>query len=66
MRVKKISDMDAPDAWALFLMKSNVGESLLGQGKFVDAEPLLVEGYQGLKAREAKIGSSVPSALSRH
>jgi hypothetical protein len=28
---------------------------LLGQGKYREAEPLVVSGYDGLKAREAKI-----------
>jgi len=28
---------------------------LLGQKKFADAEPLILAGYEGMKAREAKI-----------
>ncbi len=28
---------------------------LLGQKKYAEAEPLLVQGYEGMKAREAKI-----------
>ena len=32
-----------------------LGGSLLGQKKFAEAEPLIVSGYEGMKAREAKI-----------
>ena len=28
---------------------------MLGQGKYAEAEPLVVGGYEGMKAREAKI-----------
>jgi tetratricopeptide (TPR) repeat protein len=52
---------NAPDAWAVFLLKSHIGESLLGQEKFAEAEPLLVEGYEGLKARQDEIGSNAPT-----
>jgi hypothetical protein len=32
-----------------------LGEALLGQKKYVEAEPLLVQGYEGMKRREAEI-----------
>jgi hypothetical protein len=32
-----------------------LGGSLLRQKKFVDAEPLILAGYEGMKARNAKI-----------
>ena len=32
-----------------------LGEALVGQMKYGDAEPLLVEGYAGIKQREAKM-----------
>jgi serine/threonine protein kinase/tetratricopeptide (TPR) repeat protein len=44
-----------PDDWSTFLIRSLLGGSLLGQKKYVEAEPLVVSGYDGLKAREAKI-----------
>jgi serine/threonine protein kinase/tetratricopeptide (TPR) repeat protein len=44
-----------PDIWNTFNIKSMLGEALLGQTKYADAEPLLVQGYDGLKQREAKI-----------
>jgi tetratricopeptide (TPR) repeat protein len=44
-----------PDAWTTFDTRSMLGEALLQQKKFAEAEPLLVSGYEGLKQREAKI-----------
>jgi len=44
-----------PDAWNTFHTCSMLGGALLGQGKVAEAEPLIVRGYDGLKAREAKI-----------
>jgi serine/threonine protein kinase len=46
-----------PDDWTTFEAKSLLGEALLEQKKYIDAEPLLLSGYQGLKEREAKIPS---------
>ena len=34
---------------------SSLGGALLGQGRHAEAEPLIVSGYEGMKAREAKI-----------
>jgi serine/threonine protein kinase len=45
----------APDDWARFHTASLLGASLTGQEKYAEAEPLLIGGYEGLKAREAKI-----------
>ena len=44
-----------PDAWLTFQSKSLLGEALLGQKKYAEAEPLLLAGYEGMKKREAKI-----------
>ena len=44
-----------PDEWATYDFQSNLGIALMGQKKFAAAEPLLLQGYQGLKEREAKI-----------
>jgi hypothetical protein len=43
---------------------SQLGGALLGQGKFVEAEPLVVQGYEGMKARAAKIPSAGRPRLS--
>jgi hypothetical protein len=44
-----------PDVWNTFNARSRLGGSLLGQKKYAEAEPLIVSGYQGMKAREARI-----------
>ena len=44
-----------PDDWTTFDAKSMLGEALLDQQKYADAEPMLLSGYKGLKQREAKI-----------
>jgi serine/threonine-protein kinase len=40
-----------PDEWRTFNTRSQLGGSLLGQGKHAEAEPLIVSGCEGLKAR---------------
>ncbi|HEV2971353.1 MAG TPA: serine/threonine-protein kinase [Pirellulales bacterium] len=52
MREKK-----EPDAWTTFSTKSMLGGALLGQKKYLDAEPLLVAGYEGMEKRDDKIPS---------
>ncbi len=58
-----------PDAWTTFNTKSVLGEALLRQAKLAEAEPLLLDGYRGMKAREASIPSQgsvrIPEALER-
>jgi len=44
-----------PDEWSTFNTRSQLGGSLLGQNNYAEAEPLILAGYEGLKAREAKI-----------
>jgi serine/threonine protein kinase/tetratricopeptide (TPR) repeat protein len=50
-----IREKKEPDAWATFLTKSLLGGALLGQKKYAEAEPLLRDGYEGMKQREAKV-----------
>ena len=50
-----IRDKVIPDLWQRFNTMSQLGGALLGQGRYAQAEPLIVGGYEGLKAREAKI-----------
>lgn len=45
------------DVWQNYRSKTLLGASLAGQGKFAEAEPLLLEGYQGMTARKQKMGS---------
>ncbi len=63
IRFKNITDLNLPGAWSLFLMKSDVGEALLGQKKYADAEPLLLEGYEGMKARKQHMGHAANNKL---
>jgi tetratricopeptide (TPR) repeat protein len=44
-----------PDAWYTFDTQAMLGASLLGQKQYADAEPLLLKGYEGMKAREKAI-----------
>src|SRR5205814_1620552 len=44
-----------PDEWSTFNTRSLLGGSLLGQKRYAEAEPLIVSGYEGMKAREARI-----------
>ena len=44
-----------PDAWTTFNARSMLGEALNGQNKPAEAEPLLVQGYEGLRQRAEKI-----------
>jgi len=58
-----------PDNWLLFNTRSMLGEALLGQRKLTEAEPLVVQGYEGLKARAALIPAEgrarLPEAATR-
>jgi eukaryotic-like serine/threonine-protein kinase len=44
-----------PDDWSRFCAMSLLGGVLLDQKKYAEAEPLVVSGYEGMKAREDKI-----------
>jgi serine/threonine protein kinase len=57
------------DDWWTFHTMSQLGTALAGQKNYAEAEPLLLQGYDGLKAREAKIPfprkDSLASAAAR-
>jgi eukaryotic-like serine/threonine-protein kinase len=44
-----------PDDWQRFRAESLLGASLAGEKKYAEAEPLLLEGYQGMLARKDRI-----------
>jgi serine/threonine protein kinase/Tfp pilus assembly protein PilF len=50
-----IREKQQPDAWATFNTRSLLGGALLSQQKYAEAEPLLLQGYEGMKQREATI-----------
>jgi tetratricopeptide (TPR) repeat protein len=51
----KIREKQMPDSWLTFNSKGQLGAALLGQGKLEEAEPLLLEGYNGMREREDEI-----------
>ena len=51
----KIRGAKQPDDWSTFETRSLLGSSLTGQRSYAEAEPLIVTGYEGLKARNARI-----------
>jgi eukaryotic-like serine/threonine-protein kinase len=53
-----IRDKRMPDSFLAFNARSMLGEALLRQEKFAEAEPLLLQGYEGLKQREATTPST--------
>jgi serine/threonine protein kinase/Tfp pilus assembly protein PilF len=59
-----IREKKLPGDWVLFNTKSMLGGALAGQKKFEEAEPLLLEGYSGMKEREAKIPANAKVRLT--
>jgi serine/threonine protein kinase/tetratricopeptide (TPR) repeat protein len=51
-----------PEEWSTFNDRSLLGGALAGQKKYAEAEPLLVEGYEGLKARAKAIPAAQRAA----
>jgi serine/threonine protein kinase len=64
-----IREESQPDAWTTFNTKSMLGGALLGQKKYDEAEPLLLDGFRGMKEREAAIppraATRLPQAAQR-
>jgi tetratricopeptide (TPR) repeat protein len=64
-----IREKSQPNAWTTFNTMSMLGGALLGQKKYAEAEPLLLKGYEGMKAREKGIppqgGIRIPEAIDR-
>ena len=60
-----IRERQAPDDWPTFETCSLLGGSLLGRKAFAEAEPLLLRGYEGLKAREARIPAPARKRLTQ-
>jgi eukaryotic-like serine/threonine-protein kinase len=46
-----------PDEWQRFRAESLLGASLAGQKKYAEAEPLLLDGYEGMLARKERMGA---------
>ena len=58
-----IRDSTEPDAWGTFNTRSMLGAALVGQMKYAEAEPLVIHGYEEMKAREATIPATARSRL---
>jgi eukaryotic-like serine/threonine-protein kinase len=53
----QLREKQEPDAWTTFATKSMLGGALLGQNHYASAEPLLLQGYEGMKQRDQQIPS---------
>jgi tetratricopeptide (TPR) repeat protein/tRNA A-37 threonylcarbamoyl transferase component Bud32 len=53
-----------PGCWTTFEVQALLGGALVSQHKYTEAEPLLLEGHQAMKDREAKIPVSERKRLS--
>src|SRR5262249_41095412 len=64
-----IREKKLPEHWSRSNAQSLLGAALASQKKYAEAEPLLLAGYQGLKAREkdlpAAAKKNLPEALDR-
>jgi Flp pilus assembly protein TadD len=60
----RIRDAKMPDEWLTFNTRSMLGGSLLGQKKYTEAEPLLIAGYQGMRARQERIPKEAAARLT--
>lgn len=54
-----------PDEWTTFHTASLLGAALLAQRRHAETEPLLLQGYKGMKQREAKIPTEAAPVLLR-
>ena len=59
-----IREKTQPDVWTTFNTRSTLGGSLLGQGKYALAEPLIIAGYEGLKARAGTVPTGAEMRLA--
>jgi len=54
---------ESPDSWQRFDLESILGAAIAGQGKFEEAEPLLLQAYAGLNERRESIPAGATSSL---
>jgi serine/threonine protein kinase/tetratricopeptide (TPR) repeat protein len=58
-----IRSMREPNVWTTFNTRSMLGAALLGQRKHAEAEPFLLEGYEGMRRRQAEMPSGAKDRL---
>ncbi len=51
----EVDQKKQPDDWQRFRAESLLGAALAGQKRYAEAEPLLLEGYQGMMARKERM-----------
>jgi len=61
----RIRDKLAPDAWTTFNAKSLLGDALLAQQKYDDAEPLLLAATRGSKSGRRELPKTEKIRLTR-
>jgi tetratricopeptide (TPR) repeat protein len=54
-----------PERWVTYSIQSMLGEALLDQQKYAEAEPMLVQGHEGLQKRESKIPNEGAFVLTK-
>jgi eukaryotic-like serine/threonine-protein kinase len=54
---RELREKRDPDDWSRFHTMSQLGWALKGRKRYVEAEPLLIQGYEGLKDRETNIAA---------
>ena len=59
-QVLAVRETKMPDDWVTFYARAMLGDALLRQKKFAEAEPLLIAGYEGMKSRESKMDVASP------
>jgi serine/threonine-protein kinase len=52
---QRLHEKRQADDWSRYRTMSLLGAALTAQKKYAEAEPLLIDGYDGLRAREAKM-----------
>jgi eukaryotic-like serine/threonine-protein kinase len=60
----KGNEKTRPEAWQRYYSQSMLGASLAGQGKYVEAEPLLLSGYEGGAQRQSTMSAGDRSFLA--
>lgn len=64
-----IRKSQSPESWSTFNSMSTLGDALLDLKKYAEAEPLLLQGYEGMKAREKNMSNAakqrIPEAFDR-
>jgi tetratricopeptide (TPR) repeat protein len=59
-----ISEKKGLDDWRTGQTRSRLGASLVGQKKYAEAEPVLLQGYEGMKVHEAQIPAAYKKRLA--